>query len=162
MQQIHESVFRAEGSRIIRNVTIGEQSSVWYNAVLRGDGGGIRMGKRSNVQDNAVVHTGPDFPVEIGDDVSIGHGAIVHGCKFGNCTLFGMGAIIMNGAEIGSHCLIGAGALVTGGMVIPDGSLVVGSPARIVSRVSEDQIRLLEHNASRYVEFAAEYAAEYS
>jgi len=100
--------------------------------------------------------------VEIGDDVSIGHGAIVHGCKIGNCTLIGMGAIIMNGAEIGSHCLIGAGALVTGGMVIPDGSLVVGSPARIVSRVSEDQIRLLEHNASRYVELAAEYAAEYS
>lgn len=160
MQQIHKSVFQAEGSRIIRNVTIGEQSSVWYNAVLRGDGGGIRIGKRTSVQDNAVVHTGPAFPVEIGDDVTIGHSAVIHGCRIGNCTLIGMGAIVLNGAVIGDHCLIGAGSLVTGGTVIPDGSLVMGSPARIVKQLSEDQIRFLEANASKYVELAAEYIAE--
>ena len=160
-RKIHETAYLAPGCAVVGDVEIGRNASVWFNATVRGDSP-IRIGENSNVQDNAVLHGERGHEINVGDGVTIGHGAIVHGCKIGNCTLIGMGAIIMNGAEIGSHCLIGAGALVTGGMVIPDGSLVVGSPARIVSRVSEDQIRLLEHNASRYVELAAEYAAEYS
>ncbi len=158
--RIHESVFRAEGSRLIRKVAIGEQSSIWYNAVVRGDVEGIRIGKRSNVQDNAVVHVTNDFPVEIGDDVTIGHGALVHGCKIGNCTLIGMGAIIMNGAVIGDHCIIAAGALVTGGTVIPEGSLVVGRPAKVVRQLTEEQIQSIQYNADHYVKLSAQYIAD--
>ena len=157
MSDIHESVFLAEGCRIIRNVTIGEQSSVWYNTVIRGDQESIRIGARCNVQDNTVVHTGPGFPVTIGDDVSIGHSAIVHGCTIGNCTLIGMGAIIMNGAVIGDHCIIGAGALVTGGTVIPAGSVVMGRPGRVVKQVTDRHLAMIRDNASRYVELAATY-----
>ena len=158
--RIHESVFRAEGSRIVRKVALGRQSSVWYNAVLRGDEGGIRIGERTNVQDNTVIHAGRGFPVVIGDDVTIGHSAIVHGCTVGDCTLIGMGAVIMNGAVIGSHCLIGAGSLVIGGTVIPDGSLVMGRPAKVVRKVTEEQIRFIQENADHYVKLSAQYMAD--
>lgn len=155
--RVHESVFRAQGSVLVRKVAIGEKSSVWYNAVLRGDEGGIRIGRRSNVQDNVVIHAGRGFSVEIGDDVTIGHSAIVHGCKVGNCTLIGMGSIVMNGAVIGEHCIIGAGSLVTGGTVIPDGSLVMGRPGKVVRQVSEKQIGFIQDNADHYVRLAAQY-----
>ena len=158
--RIHESVFRAEGSRIVRKVALGRQSSVWYNAVLRGDEGGIRIGERTNVQDNTVIHAGRGFPVVIGDDVTIGHSAIVHGCTVGDCTLIGMGAVVMNGAVIGSHCLIGAGSLVTGGTVIPDCSLVMGRPAKVVRQVTEEQIRFIQENADHYVKLSAQYMAD--
>ena len=158
--RIHESVFRAEGSRIVRKVALGRQSSVWYNAVLRGDEGGIRIGERTNVQDNTVIHAGRGFPVVIGDDVTIGHSAIVHGCTVGDSTLIGMGAVVMNGAVIGSHCLIGAGSLVIGGTVIPDGSLVMGRPAKVVRQVTEEQIRFIQENADHYVKLSAQYMAD--
>ena len=158
--RIHESVFRAEGSRIVRKVALGRQSSVWYNAVLRGDEGGIRIGERTNVQDNTVIHAGRGFPVVIGDDVTIGHSAIVHGCTVGDCTLIGMGAVVMNGAVIGSHCLIGAGSLVIGGTVIPDGSLVMGRPAKVVRQVTEEQIKFIQENADHYVRLSAQYIAD--
>ena len=157
MSNIHESVFLAPGSVVLRDVTIGAQSGVWFNAVIRGDIEPIRIGEGSNVQDNAVVHGAPGFPVEIGDGVTIGHSAIIHGCKVGDNTLVGMGAIIMNGAVIGSNCLIGAGALVTGGSVIPDGSVVVGSPARIVSSVTDKHLQMIRHNAEAYVGLMMEY-----
>ena len=111
--QIHDTVFIAPGAVVLGDVTIGKNSGIWYNAVVRGDRDSIVIGKESNIQDNAVVHLGSGYPVEIGDHVTIGHGAIVHGCKIGDNTMIGMGAILMNGCKIGKNCIIGAGALVT-------------------------------------------------
>ena len=157
MSNIHESVFLAPGSVVLRDVTIGAQSGVWFNTVIRGDEAPIRIGEGSNIQDNTVVHGAPGFPVEIGDGVTVGHSAIIHGCKVGNNTLIGMGTIIMNGAVIGSSCIIGAGALVTGGTVIPDGSVVVGSPAKVISSVSEKHLEMIRHNAEEYVSLMMQY-----
>lgn len=157
MSDIHESVYLAPGSVVLRDVTIGEKSSVWFNVVIRGDEAPIRIGKGSNIQDNAVIHGGPGFPVEIGDGVTVGHGAIVHGCKVGDNTLIGMGAIVLNGAVVGSDCIIGAGALVTGGTVIPDGSVVVGNPAKVVSSVKEKHINLIHHSAEEYTKLMEDY-----
>ena len=128
--QIHDTAFIAPGAVVLGDVTIGENSGIWYNAVVRGDGDSIVIGKESNIQDNAVVHLGSGYPVEIGDHVTIGHGAIVHGCKIGDNTMIGMGAILMNGCKIGKNCIIGAGALVTQNVEIPDNSLVVGNPGK--------------------------------
>ena len=158
--RIHESVFRAEGSRILRKVSIGEKSSVWFNAVVRGDEGAIRIGKRTNVQDSVIIHSGDNHTVEIGDDVTIGHGAIVHGCTIGNCTLIGMGSVIMTGAVIGEHCIVGAGSLVVGGTVVPDRSLIMGRPAKVVRQIREEEIGVIQENADKYVELAAEYIAD--
>ena len=160
MSAVHESVFRAKGSRIIHRVTIDENSSVWYNAVIRGDEKGVRIGKRSNIQDNAVVHAGRGYGVEIGDDVTVGPSAIVHGCKIGNCTLIGMGCTVMNGAVVGEHCLIAAGSLVIGKTVIPDGSVVMGRPAKVVGQVTEKQIAYIQENADHYVRLVQEYLEE--
>ena len=118
--QIHDTVFIAPGAVVLGDVTIGKNSGIWYNAVVRGDRDSIVIGKESNIQDNAVVHLGSGYPVEIGDHVTIGHGAIVHGCKIGDNTMIGMGAILMNGCKIGKNCIIGAGALVTQNVEIPD------------------------------------------
>lgn len=157
MSNIHESVYLAPGSVVLRDVTIGAQSSVWFNVVIRGDEAPIRIGEGSNIQDNAVIHGGPGFPVQIGDGVTVGHSAIVHGCTVGDNTLIGMGAIVLNGAVVGSNCVIGAGALVTGGTVIPDGSVVVGSPAKVVGSVSEKHLRLIHHSADEYTVLMKEY-----
>ena len=146
--QIHDTVFIAPGAVVLGDVTIGKNSGIWYNAVGRGDRDSIVIGKESNIQDNAVVHLGSGYPVEIGDHVTIGHGAIVHGCKIGDNTMIGMGAILMNGCKIGKNCIIGAGALVTQNVEIPDNSLVVGN--------TEEEIRWNLENARIYVEEAAE------
>ena len=124
--QIHDTAFIAPGAVVLGDVTIGENSGIWYNAVVRGDRDSIVIGRESNIQDNAVVHLGSGYPVEIGDHVTIGHGAIIHGCKIGDNTMIGMGAILMNGCKIGKNCIIGAGALVTQNVEIPDNSLVIG------------------------------------
>ena len=160
MGSIHESVFFAEGSVAAGDVSIGEQSSVWFNAVLRGDGKGIRIGGRTNVQDGVIIHAGRGFGVDVGDGVTIGHGAIVHGCRVGSHTLIGMGSIVMNGAVIGEHCVVGAGALVTGGTVVPDYGLVLGSPAKAAGRVTEEHLDYIRENAEFYVGLAQQYAAE--
>ena len=157
MSKIHESVFLAPGSVVLRDVTIGAQSGIWFNTVIRGDEAPIRIGEGSNIQDNTVVHGAPGFQVEIGDGVTVGHSAIIHGCKVGSHTLIGMGAIVLNGAVIGSHCVIGAGSLVTGGTVIPDGSVVVGSPAKVVSPVSEKHLDMIRRNAEEYIKLMKEY-----
>ena len=138
------------------DVTIGENSGIWYNAVVRGDRDSIVIGKESNIQDNAVVHLGSGYPVEIGDHVTIGHGAIVHGCKIGDNTMIGMGAILMNGCKIGKNCIIGAGALVTQNVEIPDNSLVVGNPGKVKRAVTEEEIRWNLENAQLYVDEAQE------
>lgn len=136
------------------DITLAEDASIWHHATLRADDGPIRIGRGSNVQDNAVLHMDPGGEVELGEYVTVGHGAIVHGCKVGDNTLIGMGAILMNHARIGRNCIIGAGTLVTQGMEIPDNSLVVGSPGRSKRAVTEEEIRTSRQNAEHYVEKA--------
>ncbi len=155
--KIHETVFIAPGAVVQGNVTIGADSSIWYNAVVRGDRDCILIGKGSNIQDNAVVHLGSGYPVEIGDHVTIGHGAIIHGCKIGDNTMIGMGAILMNGCRIGKNCIIGAGALVTQNVEIPDNSLVIGNPGKVKRQVTEEEIHRNLENAQLYVEEAQEF-----
>jgi len=152
MQNIAKSVFLAHGAQIIGNVEIGENSSVWYNAVLRGDSNTIRIGKNTNVQDNAVLHVNLKQELTIGDDVTIGHGAIVHGHKIGNNVLIGMGAIILDGVEIGDNCIIGAGALITQNKVIPAGSMVYGSPAKVIRPLTAEEIASIGESAKHYCE----------
>ena len=149
---IHETAFVADGARIVGDVSVGSECGIWYNAVLRGDETSIVIGDRSNVQDNATVHGSPGFPVSVGDGVTIGHGAIVHGCSIGDNSLIGMGAIVLNGAKIGKDCIIGAGALVTQGKEIPDGSLVVGSPGRIKRSLTPEEIQGNTKNCDVYLE----------
>lgn len=137
-------------------VVIGEEAGIWYHATIRADSDQITIGSRTNVQDNAVIHTSQNYPVSIGNGVTIGHSAIVHGCTVGNNTLIGMGAIILNGAVIGDNCIIGAGALVTQNSNIPDGSLAFGNPARIIRKLTEEEIAANRGNADRYVQAAKE------
>lgn len=154
---IHEKCYIAEEAVVKGQVDIGEETSIWYHATVRGDTEAISMGKGTNIQDNAVVHVGRGYPVRIGDYVTIGHSAIVHGCTVGDNTLIGMGAIVLNGASIGKNCIIGAGALVTQGMQIPDGSLAFGNPAKIQRTLTEEEI---EHNRKNALEYCVEAADE--
>jgi len=156
MSKIHESVYLAKGSVVVDDVTIGEDSAVWYNAVVRGDETPITIGRRTNIQDNAVLHGDENHPVTIGDGVTVGHGAIVHGCTVGNNVLIGMGAIILNDAVIGDNSIIGAGSLVTQRMQIPAGSIVYGNPARIAKQASPEAIESSRINADIYVKLAKE------
>lgn len=150
MPEIDESVFVAESADIIGDVKIGKNSSVWYNTVLRGDEHAIRIGKNTNIQDGTVVHVGLDVDTVIGDNVTVGHNALVHGCKIGNNSLVGMGAIVLNGAEIGEFCMIGAGALVTQNKKFPDGMLIIGSPAKAVRELTEEEKQSLVKSADDY------------
>ena len=156
---LHESAFLAPGAVAVGDVEIGENASVWYNATLRGDSP-LRIGARTNIQDNAVLHAEPGHEVHVGEDVSIGHGAIVHGCRVGSNTLIGMGSIIMDGAVIGSNCIIGAGSLVTGRKVIPDGTMALGRPAKVLKKLSEQEIEGLRGMAEDYMRFGAARLAE--
>lgn len=155
--KIPESVFLAENCAVIGDVTMGEKVNVWYGAVIRGDKCSIAIGDRTNVQDNATVHTCPGLHVSIGKNVTIGHNAIVHGCTVGDNTMIGMGACVLNGAVIGSGCIVAAGALVKEGQVIPDNSLCVGIPAKIVRTIDEAQREKVVKNADLYVHLAEEY-----
>ena len=154
---IHESCFIADNASIIGDVQIGTKSSVWFGAVIRGDEDSIEIGENSNIQDNAVLHCNECFPIKIGDFVSVGHGAIVHGATIGNNVIIGMGAIVMNGAEIGDNCVIGAGAVCKENMVVPNGSVVVGIPAKIVKEAEENNKSYTILNAAAYVELCEEY-----
>lgn len=157
MKQIHDSVYIAPGAIVLGDVTIKENSSVWFHATIRGDRNHIFIGSQSNIQDNCVLHVDTQFPVEIGNGVTVGHGAILHGCKIGDNSLIGMGAILLNGATIGKNCIVGAGALVTQNTIIPDHSLVIGSPAKICRTVTKDEIENNKKNALHYVEEAHSY-----
>ncbi len=160
MAKVHESAFIAEGARLIGDVTVGEGCGVWYNAVLRGDRAEVVLGKGSNVQDCAVLHVDHGTPCIIGEYVTIGHTAIVHACTVGDHALIGMGATILNGAKIGKGAMIAAGALVTKGAEIPEYSLAVGVPAKVVRKLTPEEIAHNERNAAEYVEEAAEYKAK--
>ena len=151
----------AKNAVVIGDVTIGEECCILFNAVLRGDCGTyISLGDRSNVQEGACLHVSPNAPTVVGSDVTIGHGAVVHGCTIGNRTLVGMGATVLDGAQVGESCLIGAGALVTGGARIPDGMLVIGSPAKAVRPLTEAERASLAENIQEYLEVGQRLAAE--
>jgi gamma-carbonic anhydrase len=147
------SVFIAEGAWVIGDVTLGRDSSVWFNAVLRGDVHSIRIGERTNVQDGAVLHgTFGKYSVIVADDVTIGHRAVVHGCTVQSACLIGMGAVVLDQAEIGAHSIVGAGAVVLEGTRVPSGSLVAGVPARVKRSLTEEERQALIQRAARYVE----------
>ncbi len=153
------ALFRAGNATVTGNVTIGSEVGIWFGAVVRGDKDRIVIGDRSNIQDNCVVHTSAGFPVLLGSDVSVGHGAILHGCTIGNRVLVGMGAIVLNGAKIGEGSVIGAGAVVTEGMDVPPRSVVVGVPGKIIKPATDAQQEHILKNAASYVQLAGEYAA---
>jgi carbonic anhydrase/acetyltransferase-like protein (isoleucine patch superfamily) len=155
--QYGKEVFIADTARVFGQVKLGDSCSIWFGAVLRGDADKITLGDRSNVQENAVLHVDPGFPVSIGHDCIIGHGAIVHGATLGNHVLVGMHATVLNGAVIGNYCIIGANALVTEEMQIPDYSVVMGSPAKVVKQLSESQIEKVKRNAQAYVDLSKAY-----
>ena len=153
---VHPTAFVADNATLLGDVTLGAHSSVFFGAVLRADREPITIGAGSNIQDNCVVHEEFGYPVTVGDNVTVGHGAILHGCTIGDNTLIGMGAIVLNGARIGSHCLIGAGALVTQSTVIPDGMMALGSPARVKSPLTPEAIASLHETALHYRQEAQE------
>ncbi|MBK1882511.1 gamma carbonic anhydrase family protein [Luteolibacter pohnpeiensis] len=155
---IHETAFIASSADIIGRVTIHEMASVWYHATLRGDINEIVIGAGSNVQDNAVIHLADDYGCYVGEKVTVGHSAILHACTIEDEVLVGMGAIILDGAVIGRRSIIGAGALVTGGTQIPPGSLVLGSPARVVRTLSEDEQCNVKLWAEKYINGSRIYA----
>ncbi|MBJ9988516.1 gamma carbonic anhydrase family protein [Paenibacillus sp. S28] len=157
LPKIHPSVYVAEGAKIVGDVQIGQQSSVWFNAVLRGDMAPIVIGDRCNIQDGAVGHVNTDEPLILEDGVSVGHAAIVHGCTIGKGTLIGMGAIVLNGAEIGEYALIGAGSIVTENKKIPPYTLSLGSPARVVRELTEEDLRRMYRTTQNYVDKGKEY-----
>ena len=148
--EIHESVFVAEDANIIGKIKLNEKSSVWVCSTLRGDNELISVGFGSNIQENCVLHTDIGFPLTIGKNCTIGHKAMLHGCTIGDNTLIGMGATILNGAQIGKNCLVGAGALITEGKSIPDGSMVLGMPGKVVKELDEDAINGLLKSAENY------------
>jgi len=157
---IHASAFVAPGADVIGDVTLGEESSVWYQCVLRGDINRICIGPRSNVQDGVIVHLADDYGTQVGELVTVGHKAILHACTIADEVLVGMGAIVLDGAEIGARSIIGAGALVTGGKKFPAGSLILGSPAKVVRTLSLAEQAGIQAWAKKYVEVSRAYMSQ--
>jgi len=150
----------AETAVVIGKVRMKQNTSIWFGAVLRGDSQEIRVGDRSNVQDNAVIHIDSDAPATVGHDVTIGHSAVVHGCTIGDFTLIGIGATILSHAKIGNYCLVGAGALITERKEFPDGSLIIGAPARRARGLTDEERHMLEESAAHYVAQGQRYRRE--
>jgi len=149
--RIAATAWVADGARVIGRVDLAEGASVWYGAVLRGDNDRIGIGSRSNVQDGSVLHTDLGFPLTLGEDVTVGHLVMLHGCTVGDGTLIGLQAVVLNGARIGRNCLVAAGAVVTEGKVFPDGVLILGAPAKAVRELSAEQIARQRSGALHYV-----------
>lgn len=156
-KKYNSSIFIADGAKVVGDVEIGNNSSIWYNAVVRADNHNIIIGKGTNIQDNAVLHVDKDDILKIGSNVTIGHSAIVHGCTIEDNCIIGMGSIIMNGSVIGKNCIIGAGALITERTVIPEGSIVIGSPGRVLRSVTSDEEEKITQSAIHYMELAKMY-----
>ena len=152
-----QDCYVAEGAKIIGDVTIGKQSTIWFNAVLRGDLAPIKIGHKCNIQDGVVGHVNTDQPLLLADEVSVGHSAIIHGCTIGKGTLIGMGAIVLNGADIGEYALIGAGSIVTENKKIPSYTLSLGSPAKVVRELTEDDLQRMRRTMESYVTKGIEY-----
>jgi carbonic anhydrase/acetyltransferase-like protein (isoleucine patch superfamily) len=149
----------APNAEIIGRVIVGEDCGIWFGAVLRGDNEAINVGARTNIQESATLHTDMGFPLVVGEDCTIGHNSILHGCSIGDGSLIGMGAIVLNGARIGAGCLVGAGALVTEGKSFPDRSLIVGSPAKAIRVLDEAAMERLKQSAANYVANWRRFAA---
>ena len=154
---IHPTAFVAEGACIIGEVSIGEDAGIWFNAVLRGDINRIVVGARSNVQDNCVLHVTRKLPVLIGDEVTVGHMAMLHGCVIEARSLIGMNAVVLDGARVGPRAIVAAGAVVREGAVVPEGTLVAGVPARVVRPLTDEELEFLPVSATHYVEYARSY-----
>ncbi len=155
--QIAPGVYIAPGAVVVGDVTIGPESSVWFNAVLRGDCEAICIGARTNIQDLAMLHADPGSPCVIGDGVTVGHSAIVHAARVDGNVTVGMRAVILNGAHIGENCIVGAGAVVTQGTIVPPGSMVLGMPARVIRPLREDEIEYNRYAAAHYLATAAAF-----
>ena len=155
--RLHPTAFLADGAWLIGDVAVGKDSSIWFNAVLRGDINSIRVGERSNIQDGCVLHVTSELGVVIGDNVTVGHQAVVHGCTIRDGALIGMGAVVLDRASIGARSLVAAGALVREGFVVPDGTLVAGVPARVVRPLTKEELEGLLASAERYVGYARSY-----
>jgi carbonic anhydrase/acetyltransferase-like protein (isoleucine patch superfamily) len=155
--RIRSSVFLAEGSFVIGDVEIGEDASVWFSAVLRGDINSITIGERTNIQDGCVLHVTHENAVKVGNDVTVGHRAVVHGCTIADECLIGMGSVILDGASLGRNVLVAAGAVVLQNAVVPEGSLVAGVPARIIRPLTIDERNAIRDSARHYVEYARSF-----
>ncbi len=155
---IDESVFIEDSARIIGDVHIGEYSSVWFNSVVRGDVNYIRIGKRTNVQDNCTLHVTKDiYPLLLDDDITIGHNVVLHGCRIKSRCLIGMGAILLDDVEVGEDCIIGAGSIVTEGTKAPSGTLLFGTPARVKRDLRTDELERIKRSANNYIGYAKDY-----
>jgi carbonic anhydrase/acetyltransferase-like protein (isoleucine patch superfamily) len=155
--RIDPGAWVADSASVIGRVALHEGASIWYGAVLRGDNDWITVGRHSNVQDGSVLHTDHGVPLALGEGVTVGHQVMLHGCSVGDFSLIGIQSVVLNGAKIGKHCLVGAGSLVTEGKEFPDGSLIMGSPAKVVRMLSSEQIERLKWSAQHYVDNAARH-----
>ena len=155
--RIHPSAFIAEGACVIGDVEIGRDASVWFNSVLRGDINLISVGERTNIQDGAIFHVTHEWPVRVGNEVTIGHRAIVHGCSIDDGSLIGMGAVVLDQAHVGKHALVAAGAVVREGFEVPEGTLVGGVPARVLRALTDDEKRSILESAAHYVKYAESF-----
>jgi carbonic anhydrase/acetyltransferase-like protein (isoleucine patch superfamily) len=160
VQTVGDEYFVAPSAAVIGRVSLGRDASVWFGTVLRGDSNDIKIGDRSNVQDNTVIHVDSDAPVNVGHDVTIGHAAVVHGCTIGDFTLIGINATILSHAVIGSYCLVGAGALITERKQFADRSLIIGAPARRIRELTDAEVQMLEQSAAHYVAQGKRYRRE--
>jgi carbonic anhydrase/acetyltransferase-like protein (isoleucine patch superfamily) len=156
---VPDSAYVADNATVLGDVRLGENSSVWFGAVLRGDSATITLGANSNVQDNSVLHADEGIPLTIGENVTIGHQVMLHGCTIGDGTLVGIGAVVLNNARIGRNCLVGAGALVTEGKEFPDGSVIMGSPGKVVRELTPQQITAMQGAAGHYVKNGLRFKA---
>ncbi|UOQ92443.1 gamma carbonic anhydrase family protein [Halobacillus shinanisalinarum] len=154
---IHDTAYIADGAKVIGDVEVGAKSSIWFNVVLRGDEGPIRIGERCNIQENSMCHLYEQFPLTLEDEVSVGHNAIVHGCTLRKGALVGMGATVLDGAEVGEYSIIGANSLVPSGKVIPPRSLVLGSPGKVVRSLSDKDMEMIDETISTYVQKGQEF-----
>lgn len=157
--RLAESAWVADSAQVMGNVELAEDSSVWFGVVIRGDTESIRIGRGSNIQDASVLHADIGKPLTVGENVTVGHKVMLHGCSIGDGSLIGIGAVVLNGAKIGKGCIVGAGALVTEGKEFPDGSMIIGSPAKVVRELTEDQQAGLRMSALHYIENARRFKA---
>ena len=155
--EVHPDAWAASNATLIGKVKLEKNSSIWFNAVLRGDIELITIGENSNIQDGSVLHTDPGYKLNVGKGVTVGHMVMLHGCQIDDDTLIGIGSIILNNAKIGKNCIVGANSLITENKIIPDNSLVVGSPGRVLRKVTEEEIQAIHENAKHYVEGSKKY-----
>ena len=158
--KISESCFIAPNASLIGNVVLEDNASIWFNVVIRADLAEVKIGKNSNIQDGCILHVDEGFPIDVAENVTIGHKVMLHGCSIGEGSLVGINAVVLNGAKIGKNCLVGANALVTENMVIPDGSLVLGSPAKVIKQLDEKTQNMITEGAAHYVHSNHQYTKE--